>query len=90
MNLLSQVIKKKNQGLAAIAKAVREHKDNIIEANALDIEAAKQNGMSESLLDRLTLTSERIEGMAKRCGGSFSAERPNRYRIGRNGAKQRS
>ena len=56
---------KKNQGLAAIAKAVREHKDNIIEANALDIEAAKQNGMSESLLDRLTLTSERIEGMAK-------------------------
>ena len=65
MNLLSQVIKK-NQGLAAIAKAVREHKDNIIEANALDIEAyLKQNGMSESLLDRLTLTSERIEGMAK-------------------------
>ena len=56
---------KKNQGLAAIAKALREHKDNIIEANALDIEAAKQNGMSESLLDRLTLTSERIEGMAK-------------------------
>ena len=31
----------------------------------MDIEAAKQNGMSESLLDRLTLTSERIEGMAK-------------------------
>lgn len=56
---------KKNQGLAAIAKALREHKDNIIKANALDIEAAKQNGMSESLLDRLTLTSERIEGMAK-------------------------
>ena len=56
---------KKNQGLAAIAKALREHKDHIIEANALDIEAAKQNGMSESLLDRLTLTRERIEGMAK-------------------------
>ena len=35
---------KKNQGLAAIAKALREHKDNIIKANALDIEAAKQNG----------------------------------------------
>ena len=48
---------KKNQGLAAIAKALREHKDNIIKANALDIEAAKQNGISESLLDRLTLTS---------------------------------
>lgn len=56
---------KKNQGLAAIAKALREHKDSIIKANGIDIEAAKQNSMSESLLDRLTLTSERIEGMAK-------------------------
>ena len=55
---------KKNQGLSAIAKALRDHQEEIIAANALDIEAAKQNGMTASLLDRLTLTPQRIEGMA--------------------------
>ncbi len=56
---------KKEKGLAAIAKALREHAADIIAANGEDISRAKENGMSPSLLDRLTLTQARIEGMAK-------------------------
>lgn len=35
---------KKNQGLAAIAKALREHKDNIIKANALVLKQPNKTG----------------------------------------------
>lgn len=54
----------KNTGLAAVAAALRSHQDQIIAANTLDVEAARQTGMTASLLDRLTLNPQRIEGMA--------------------------
>ena len=54
----------KNTALKAIAKALCEHSAEIIRANALDLEAAKANGMSPSMLDRLTLNEDRIKGMA--------------------------
>ena len=54
----------KNDALCAIAKALIDRKAEIIEANMLDIEAGKQNGMSESLLDRLALSEKRIEDIA--------------------------
>lgn len=49
----------------AIAKALREHSDEIIKANEIDIENGKNAGLTESLLDRLRLTPERINGMAE-------------------------
>ncbi len=55
----------KNKGLEAVAKALVEHQDSIMEANAMDVKAAKENGMKESLIDRLSLTPERIAGMAE-------------------------
>ncbi len=55
----------KNRALAAISSALRSHVPEIIAANRLDIDEARKNGMSESLLDRLTLTEARIEGMAE-------------------------
>lgn len=55
----------KNAVLAEIAKRLRDSVDTLIEANSLDIAAAEKNGMSRSLIDRLTLTKERIEGMAE-------------------------
>lgn len=55
---------KKNEGLLAAASALRKHKDFLIAENEKDIVNAKQNGMKESLLDRLKLTGERIEAMA--------------------------
>lgn len=55
----------KNQALRAIAKALRDQQANILAANELDLQQAKENGMNPSLLDRLTLTPERVEDMAK-------------------------
>ncbi len=63
LNLLSS--DKKNEALTAIAKALNERFDEIVNANSLDLEAAKQNGMSESMLDRLMLNRKRISGMAE-------------------------
>lgn len=56
---------KKDDALLAIAKALREHSDEIIKVNEIDIENGKNAGLTESLLDRLRLTPERINGMAE-------------------------
>ena len=57
--------KKKNDVLKAIEQQLLENKDIILEKNKLDVELAKKNGMSESLIDRLILNSSRIEQIAK-------------------------
>ena len=55
----------KNAALKAIAEALVLNADEIIEANAKDIQNGIDNGMSKALLDRLKLDRERIEGMAQ-------------------------
>ncbi|CAM1640982.1 glutamate-5-semialdehyde dehydrogenase [Bartonella apis] len=55
---------KKTQALEAIAKYIRERKDDILSANAKDIEKAKKNGMSAALVDRLLLDEKRISSIA--------------------------
>ena len=55
----------KNAALRAIAEKLLANKELIIKENARDIENAKINGMSEAMIDRLTLTEQRIEGMAE-------------------------
>ena len=55
---------KKTQALEAIAKNIRERKDDILSANAKDIEKAKKNGMSAALVDRLLLDEKRISSIA--------------------------
>lgn len=54
----------KNKALEAAAAALVENTEKILFSNQKDIEKAKANGMSEGLLDRLTLTVPRIEAMA--------------------------
>ncbi len=56
---------KKNELLLAIADAVLAQKDRLIAENARDLAAARENGMRASLIDRLTLTPERIAAMAE-------------------------
>lgn len=63
-SLITLDTERKNQALAAVAVSVRVHADAILAANRTDMEAARENGMKESLLDRLLLTPERIEAMA--------------------------
>ncbi len=55
----------KDKALLAIAAALRANSDAIIAANDIDIENGKAAGLTESLLDRLRLSKERIEGMAE-------------------------
>ena len=57
-------VAKKNEGLLEAAKALRMNAQSLIEANAIDLANAIDNGMKESLVDRLRLTNERIESMA--------------------------
>ena len=54
----------KNRVLSEISYLLRSHVTEIIGANKLDIETARANGMSEAMIDRLTLTEQRIGGMA--------------------------
>ena len=54
----------KNKGLLAMADALEQAMDDIIAANALDMEAAKANGKPQSFLDRLLLNEGRIKDMA--------------------------
>lgn len=55
----------KNAALKSIADALVMNADEIIEANAKDIQNGIDNGMGKALLDRLKLDRERIEGMAQ-------------------------
>jgi glutamate-5-semialdehyde dehydrogenase len=56
----------KRAALLAAAKAVRAHREDILAANAHDMEYARQKGLSDAMLDRLLLTDDRIEGI---CAG---------------------
>lgn len=55
----------KNRGLITVAEELIRQKAYLLEENAKDVEAAKEKGIKESLIDRLQLTEARIEGMAE-------------------------
>ena len=55
---------RKNTALAAIADRLLAEQDNILAANRLDIEASRDR-YGSVMIDRLTLTPERIAGMAQ-------------------------
>lgn len=50
--------------LAQAATLIRESEEAILERNALDVARATENGIGAAFIDRLTLTSDRIEAMA--------------------------
>ena len=54
----------KNAALKNIAQALRENAGDIISANNIDIENARKKGTREAMIDRLTLTKERIDDIA--------------------------
>ena len=54
----------KNKALLAMAQALLDKQEQILAANAIDMERAAAKGMKSSMLDRLKLTEARIEGMA--------------------------
>ena len=85
---------RKNEGLCMAAEELLIQQEYLLAENEKDIQAAKVNGMKDSLVDRLRLTQKRIEGKAEGLrqiaglpdpiGEVISMnERPNGLKIGR-------
>ena len=55
----------KNAALEAMAQRISSDAQNILAANAKDLEAAHASGLSSALLDRLELTPDRVNAMAE-------------------------
>ncbi len=55
----------KNKALSLMADSLLAHKEDVLAANAKDIAKAREKGMSSAMIDRLTLTRERIAAMAE-------------------------
>jgi glutamate-5-semialdehyde dehydrogenase len=84
----------RNNALEVIAAAILEREAQIVSANRQDLEAGRQAGLSGALLERLSLDSERLKGIATDVlavaalpdpvGETFDARiLPNGLRIGR-------
>ena len=56
---------RKNELLVQMAQTIKKNQQAIIEANHKDLEKAVENNISETMQDRLQLTPERINAMAK-------------------------
>jgi len=55
----------KNTALLAMAKAIRDSREQLLAANAADVAEAKTAGLDAALLDRLALTAKGVETMAQ-------------------------
>lgn len=66
----------KNKVLEAIAQVLLENSDAILAENEKDITNARDNGISETMVDRLRLTKERIKGIADACMELVNLEDP--------------
>ena len=77
----------KNDALTYMAQALEDMKDDIISANQEDVSNARKNGLKEALIERLTLTEQRISGIIEGLltlldlpdpvGGGTIIKRPN-------------
>ena len=63
-SLSAMATAQKSGGLKAAAAQLRASTETIIAANAVDLVAAKANGMAPAMVDRLTVDATRIEGIA--------------------------
>lgn len=82
----------KNLCLINIANALLENKSEIIAANQIDIKNGKENGLSDAMLDRLSINEDRLIGIADGCRDvaaladpigeiKFGTTRPNGLKI---------
>ncbi|MBS5584891.1 MAG: gamma-glutamyl-phosphate reductase, partial [Clostridiales bacterium] len=55
----------KNAALTAISQALLERSGEILAANREDIALAENTGLSKAMIERLTLTQERLAGIAR-------------------------
>ncbi len=90
--LMTASSSRKNEALEMIARELIQNSDYIISQNETDISNGRERGMSDSLIDRLSLSKERIEGISSAvrqiialddpCGRVLSGSvRPNGLKI---------
>ncbi len=65
-----------DKALNAIAAALEKNAQFILEENAKDIRTAEDAGISQAMIDRLTLTQDRISGMAQGLRQVAAGENP--------------
>ncbi len=93
-HLSRQSTRKRDDALHCIAAGLRANAERILNANARDMELARNNGRSQAFLDRLRLDNERLRGVADGVEdvaqlddplGSFDCQwtRPNGLRVAR-------
>ncbi|AYH42503.1 glutamate-5-semialdehyde dehydrogenase [Azoarcus sp. DN11] len=63
--LASASTAEKNAALLAMAATIRERRENLLAANARDLEEARAAGLEPAMIDRLTLNAKGIEAMAQ-------------------------
>jgi glutamate-5-semialdehyde dehydrogenase len=91
-NIASLDTNVKNNFLNILSKKLIDNEKNILAANISDIEAARQNGLSSSLIDRMLLDHKRVVLMSEGCKKvaylpdpigsiSFGTKRPNGLEI---------
>ena len=75
--------RRKNSILEAMAAELEAQRPALLAANALDLEAGRAAGMSAAMLDRLTLTPARLEGMSRGLREVVALKDPVGQRISR-------
>lgn len=91
-NIASLDTNVKNNFINILSKKLIDNEKNILAANVSDIELARQNGISSSLIDRMLLDHKRIVQMSDGCkkvaylpdpigSVSFGTKRPNGLEI---------
>lgn len=63
LDLLLLTRSQKDRALVAMADALADAEEEVLEANVLDVDAARAAGTSDSIIDRLRLDSSRLAGM---------------------------
>ena len=61
--LALQNANQKNIALMAAVNSIEKNRSEILKANSLDVETARKGGMSEALVDRLSLDDKKIDGI---------------------------
>ena len=96
-HVLARVGREAKDACLAISPSGSRHASaELLEANLADVEAGREKGLNDALIDRLTLTEERIAEMAAGCGRSPSSRirsarwsRAGRWRTGSGSRKER-
>ena len=82
-HLVKASARRRSAALLAMASSIDLHRDLILAANGKDLDAARSAGLSDALLDRLTLTPARIDAMIRGVRAVSDLPDPLNRKLGR-------